>query len=77
MTDNVIDPLSFDAELVNWQISMMVPGRYGKVCATGRIYNQNNPRFNNGDYINTSPIQSFDFDNMIITTLNSRYKLVQ
>jgi hypothetical protein len=65
----------FNAELVNWQISTMVTGRYGMVCATGKIYNQKTPRFEDGDHINTSPIQSFGFDNMIITTRNTRYKL--
>lgn len=71
-----IDPLDFDAELVLWQISMMIPGRYGKVAATGKIYNQKVNRFNDGDHICTSPIQSIDYENMIITTLNTRYKLV-
>lgn len=66
----------YDAQLTRWTISASLPGRYGTLAAGGTIYGDTKGRFEDGDYVFTSPIQEFDIANMIIVTKNTRYKLV-
>lgn len=67
------EEINYDAVLTDWRI---VPCDLSRVICIGRIHGDNKNRFLDGDVVKTSSIQSFDLNTMIITTRNTRYKLI-
>ena len=65
----------YNAIMSEWTISMENPGRHGLASIRGRIYNDKNKRFENGEIVITSPLEYVDFNTMIARTKNTTYKL--
>lgn len=67
--------MQYDGILKDWIISNQIPGRYGKLVAVGKVYEDSKGRFPDGKEISTSPIVEFDVEAMVIYTTYSVYKL--
>lgn len=67
--------LNFDAIISEWTISPCNPGRHGIVSLRGRIYNDQKGRFLDGEMVITSEIKHIDFEQGLVHTNNSIYKL--
>ena len=62
--------VEFDGELRDWTL---VPAYGGGIVAKGRIYNDKKGRFEDGEYIHTSVVESVEGN--IVRTKNSVYEL--
>lgn len=62
----------FDAELHNWTMHE----RGGKVWYSGNIYHDKKKRFNDGDFVTTSPASHLYTNDGLLQTRNTLYKLV-
>lgn len=59
--------------LKNWKFTVLT----GHYCIYGEIYNDTKNRFIDGTVVRTSKIKSIDFENMIVITQNTTYKLAE